>query len=103
MKKEAMMTTKLCIDCKHYSASAVYPNDTAYSKCSVSGPISLVDGKQPLVFCESARGKLGQCGPDAKLFKSSRTPDFRDGYARSEPSYPETAPDGRPMGTKKEW
>jgi len=91
---------KYCINCKHYSASTVYPSDMQYSKCSVSSPVSLVDGKRPLAYCVAARLSSGNCGPEGKLFEPSRTPDHRDGR---NPRYDddwgspiaETAPDGR--------
>lgn len=96
--------TKYCIDCKHFRRSTTegLEDNMEYAKCGVAGKVSLVDGNRPLVFCESARSVTGACGEEAKLFRSSRIPDFRDGYART--TYDDrldAAPDGRALWVEK--
>ena len=91
---------KFCVDCKHFQASRAYPNDPDYARCTIGGEINLVSGKRKTMYCQTMRSTGAPCGPDAKLFEASRTPDFRDGR---NPKYDddwgspiaETAPDGR--------
>lgn len=94
------MEQKYCIDCCYMQRSTQFPDDLEYAKCTVAGEVSLVSGERQVIFCQTARSSGHSCGPDAKLFKPSRTPDFRDGY---NPRYDDdwgdprtdTAPDGR--------
>ena len=97
---ENEMQQKFCIDCAYMQRSTQFPDDLDYAKCTVAGVISLVSGERSTVYCQTARLHGHACGSDAKLFKASRTPDFRDGR---NPRYDddwgspvnETAPDGR--------
>lgn len=94
------MEQKFCIDCANMERSKAFPDDFDYAKCKAAGVISLVSGERSTVYCQTARLHGHACGSDAKLFKASRTPDFRDGR---NPKYDDdwgdgrtdTAPDGR--------
>ena len=94
------MEQKYCVNCANMQRSTQFPDDLDYAKCTVAGVISLVSGERSTVYCQTARLHGHACGSDAKLFKASRTPDFRDGR---NPKYDDdwgdgrtdTAPDGR--------
>lgn len=94
------MSNKYCIDCANMERSKSFPENLDYAKCLAAGVTSLVSGERSTVYCQTARVQGNACGPDAKLFKPTRTPDFRDGR---NPKYDDdwgdgrtdTAPDGR--------
>lgn len=94
------MEQKYCIDCANMERSKSFPENLDYARCLAAGEVSLVSGERKVVYCQTARMLADACGPDAKLFKPTRTPDFRDGR---NPAYDddwgspvnETAPDGR--------
>ncbi len=94
------MEQKFCINCANMERSKSFPENFDYAKCLAAGEVSLVSGERKVVYCQTARILAHVCGPDAKLFKPARTPDFRDGR---NPKYDDdwgdgrtdTAPDGR--------
>lgn len=91
---------KYCINCANMERSKGFPDDFDYAKCTVAGELSLVSGEHRVIYCVTARLHGHTCGPEGKLFKAIRTPDFRDGR---NPKYDDdwgdgrtdTAPDGR--------
>jgi hypothetical protein len=80
------MTVKLCMECLHFSPSALTNEKDSFDRCMRAAASSLVDGKMraPQMYCEIERknSALTSCGPDARFFEEAeREPAEVDGEA----------------------